>query len=110
LTGGAYLKFSSYADSLKLYLAKFSDGNIYSYNVAGGAGSVIVADSYASMKPIAIDTDKTGRLVFTLNGSGSAFVRIFDAKNDSFVEDIMLNGGNGQNISYYEDVNAMVAY
>ncbi|HOT75067.1 MAG TPA: Ig-like domain-containing protein [Candidatus Wallbacteria bacterium] len=109
-TGGAYLKFSSYADSLKLYLAKFSDGNIYSYNVAGGAGSVIVADSYASMKPIAIDTDKTGRLVFTLNGSGSAFVRIFDAKTDSFVEDIMLNGGNGQNISYYEDVNAMVAY
>jgi hypothetical protein len=110
LAGGAHLKFSNYGNSLKLYLAKYSDGNIYSYNVANGAGAVIIADSYASIKPIAIDTDKTDRLVFTLNGSGSAFVRVFDAKTDSFVEDIMLNDQQGRNISYFEDVNSMVVY
>jgi hypothetical protein len=109
-SGTAYLKFSSYGDVLKLYLAKYSDGNIYSYNVGSGAGSVIVADSSATIKPVAIDTDKTGRLLFTLNGSGSAFVRIFDTKNDVFVDDIMLNDGIGQNISYINTVNSMVVY
>lgn len=108
--GNAALKFSNYAGTQKLYLAKFSDGNIYTYNVSGGAGSVIVADSSATIKPLALDTDRSERLVFTLNGSGSAFVRIFDAKNDTFVDDIMLNDGNGQNISYFEDVNSMVVY
>ncbi len=110
LTGGACLKFSDYGNSQKLYLTKFSDGNIYSYNIISGGSTIIVSDSYASLKPLALDTDKTGRLLFALNGSGSAFVRIFDAKNDSFVEDIMLNAPDGQNISYYENVNSMFVY
>lgn len=108
--GNAVLKFSNYANTLKLYLAKFSDGNIYTYNVSGGAGSVIVADSSATIKPLALDTDRSERLVFTLNGSGTAFVRVFDAKNDTFVDDIMLNDEAGRNISYFEDVNSMVVY
>jgi len=109
-SGTAYLKFSNYGNALKLYLAKYSDAMIYSYNLSSGAGSVIVADSSSTIKPVAIDTDKTGRLLFTLNGSGSAFVRIFDTKNDVFVDDIMLNDSIGQNISYINTVNSMVVY
>jgi len=110
LSGNAQLKFSGYGGDLKLYMVKYSDGNLYQYNVKNGAGSVIITDATSSIKPLSIDTAKAERLIFVLNGSGPAFVRIFDAKDDSFVNDITLYDHDGFNISYYENVSGMVAY
>ena len=90
--GGAdsysHLKYTNYGGTQRVFMERYPDGNIYSYDLNSGNGSAIVTGNIPLI-PAGLGVSRDGRLLIAPNGSDTdAFIRLIDSSNNAFIGDL----------------------
>jgi len=84
----SFLKYNNYGGTERVFLERYPDGNIYSYDLNSGNGSAILTGT-VPLIPAGIGVSRDGRLIIAPNGDANdSFIRLIDASTNAFIGDL----------------------
>ncbi len=84
----SFLKYSNYNGTERVFMERYPDGNIYSYDLNSGNGSAILTGNIPLI-PAGLGVSRDGRILIAPNGSAAdSFIRLIDSSTNAFIGDL----------------------